>query len=86
MPRKSKKQDKTREEKIAENYFPVDESNVKGAVEKAYKKPDLKSLETIEKPAKSSNKKTTRKKTTKKRETKKVEYKPPKISLKKTTG
>ena len=45
MPRKPPK--KTKEEKIAENYFPVDESDLKYTIEKEYKKPDEKNLEEI---------------------------------------
>ena len=75
MPRKKLK--KTKEEKIAEDYFPVDEKDVKYAVEKEYKKPDRKSLEKIEKPAKR------KRKITKKTIKKKTEYKVPKINLKK---
>ena len=39
---------KTKEEKIAENYFPVDETDVKHAIEKKEKQIDEKSLEEIE--------------------------------------
>ena len=70
MPRKQKK---TKEEKTAEDYFPVDEDDLKHAVEKKYKKPDRKSLEKVEKVSK--RKKKTIKKT-------KKEFKIPKINLK----
>ena len=71
MPRKQKK---TKEEKIAEEFFPVDEDDLKYAIEKKYKKPDRKSLEKVEKPSK-RKKKTTKSKT-------KKEFKIPKIKLK----
>ena len=86
-----KKQKKAKEEKIAENYFPVDESDLKHTtekqekeqnqhsskitIEKAYKR--TKSKESIEE-TKTPQKK--RKKTIKK---KKIEYSPAKINLKK---
>ena len=70
MPRKQKK---TKEEKIAEDYFPVDKDDLKYAIEKKYKKPDRKSLEKVEKVSKR------KKKTTKKT---KKEFKIPKIKLK----
>ncbi len=44
-----KKQKKTKEEKIAENFFPIDPSDSKQIIEKKYKKPDRRSLEKIEK-------------------------------------
>jgi len=59
-----KKPQKTHEEKIVEEYFPVDETDlkhtieipvkepsgkIKSSVEKEYKKPDRKSLETVKK-------------------------------------
>ncbi len=74
MPRR-KKQTKTRQEQVAEEYFPVDESDVKYAVEKEYKKPERKSLEKVEKKI--------RKKKTTKKPVKKFEYKVPNIKLKK---
>ena len=77
MPKK--KQTKTKEEKTVENYFPVNESNLKHTIEKLYNQIDLKSLETIEKPKKKIQRK---KKTAKK--AKKTEFKPPKITLKKS--
>ncbi len=87
MPKKRKirkRIEKTKEEKVAENYFPVDESDLKHTVEKEYKKPDPKSLETIEKPANKKRKTTKRKKAGKKTGTKKkTEFKPPKVKLKK---
>jgi DNA topoisomerase-1 len=87
MPRKSKK---TKEEKIAEEYFPTDEEDAEHAtekqvkepvpdfkqiVEKEYKKPERTSLEKVEKIKK--------KKKREKKDVKKIEYKSPKISLKK---
>jgi len=87
-----KKPQKTHEEKIVEEYFPVDETDLKHTieipvkessekikrfVEKEYKKPDRKSLETVEKKGKS--KKRTKRKT---KITKKTKYIPPKIKLK----
>ena len=47
MPRK--KILKTQAEKTAEGFFPVDETNIKYAIEKTYKKIDRKPLETVEK-------------------------------------
>ena len=82
MPKKRTKIKKTKEEKIAEEYFPVDKSDLKHTIEKQYKKPDRKSLEKIEKPAKKKRK--ARKKTTRKKPVTKKEYKIPKISLKKS--
>lgn len=73
-----RKQKKTREEKLVENFFPIDEDNLKHAIEKKYKKPERKSLEKIEK-IKKPRKKRVVKKTTK---TKKKEYKIPNIKLK----
>jgi len=75
MPRKQKK---TKEEKIAENFFPVDPENIKRTIEKKYKKPDRRALEKEEKISKRKY----RKKGTVKR-TKKKEFFPPKIKLKK---
>ncbi len=75
MPRKQKK---TKEEKIAENFFPVDPENIKRIIEKKYKKSDRKILEKVEKVSKRRyRRKGTVKKTIKK------EYKIPKIKLKK---
>jgi DNA topoisomerase-1 len=72
-----KKQKKTKEERIAENFFPVNPADLKKTVEKEYKKPDRKSLEKVE------TTKEKPKKRTKKPKTKKIEYKPKKIKLKK---
>jgi len=47
MPRK--KILKTQAEKLAEGFFPVDETTLKHTIEKPYKKIDMKPLETIEK-------------------------------------
>ncbi len=77
MPRKKKK---TKEEKIAESYFPVDEDDLKHAVEKKYSKPDRKSLEKVEKIKKPARRK---RKQGVKTKTKRKEFKPKKIRLKK---
>jgi DNA topoisomerase-1 len=71
MPRKQKK---TKEEKIAENFFPIDPGDSKQIIEKKYKKPDTRSLEKVEKAPKRKQKAT-------KSRTKK-EFKIPKIKLK----
>lgn len=68
-----KKQKKTKEEKIAENFFPINPSDLKQTIEKKYKKPDRKSLEKVEKISKRKQKIT---------RTKKKEYKIPRIKLK----
>jgi DNA topoisomerase-1 len=82
MPKKSKK---TREEILAENFFPVEPENIKHSVEKPYKKPKIEDLIKVEKKGKIKAKKASKtKRTTKKSKTKKkTEYIPPKISLKK---
>ena len=93
MPKKPKK---FKGEKIAEEYFPVDKSDLKyttekqekessqsithGIIEKKYDKIDRKSLETIEKI---SEKKRVKRKGKKRIVTKNVKYNPPKILLKK---
>jgi DNA topoisomerase-1 len=71
-----RKQKKTKEEKIAENFFPVDPGDLKKTIEKKYKKPERKSLEKVEKIKKPKRK--YRKKT----KAKKKEFKIPKIKLK----
>ncbi|MFH1325168.1 MAG: DNA topoisomerase I, partial [archaeon] len=48
MPRKLKHQKKSREETTAEDYFPVDESDLKHTVKKEHKSIDRKSLEKVE--------------------------------------
>lgn len=88
MPKKRKI---SREEKIVEQYFPVDETDLrksieiptkvsheeaKKTVEKPYKKPDRASLEKVEKIKKPKTKYN-------QRITKKIKYNPPKITLKK---
>jgi DNA topoisomerase-1 len=83
-----KKQEKSKEQKTAENFFPMDPSDAKLTIEKAYKKPLDVELPTVTKERKKRvvKKKTTRKysKTTKKKVKKtKIEYEIPKISLKK---
>ena len=42
-----RKQKKTKEEKLVENFFPVDEDDLKHAIEKKYKKPERKTLEKV---------------------------------------
>ena len=81
-----KKQKKTKEEKIAENYFPVDTSDLKRTIEKPYKPLASETIiQTEEKP----KKKTTSKKRTynkkKKKSSSKIpkKFTLPKISLKK---
>jgi len=91
MRRKAPK--KTKEEKIAENYFPVDETDVKHSIEKKEKQIDEKSLEEIEFSPKEVNSKNGKRKIKKiaknktKRSTKKskakIKFIPPKITLKK---
>jgi len=91
MPRK--KIPKTQEQKLAEGFFPVDETNLKRAIEKPYKKIDRKSLETIEKLNKKldrksletiekKGKKKSIKKTKARKKSVKKEFKIPKIKLK----
>ena len=96
---RKKAQKKTKEEKVAEEYFPIDEEDLKyttekevkisepslshGVIEKEYKKPDRKKLEKI---GKVPIKKIRRKKTTSRNLKKKVikkEFIAPKINLKK---
>ena len=49
MPRKVRKKiQKTKEERTAEEYFPVDKTDLRYSIEKESKKPDRKSLEKIE--------------------------------------
>ena len=89
MPRKQRK---TRAETSAEQFFPVESKDIKYAVEKPYKQPDLTSLVKIEKQGEVVAKKTSKKKLRngriktkkeKKIKTAKKEYIPQKISLKK---
>jgi len=78
-----KKPEKTKEERIAEGFFPVGEDDLKYAVEKKYSKPDRTSLEKVEKTRKiqeRGEKKTSGGKITR---ISKKEYKPRKIKLKK---
>ncbi|MBL7059143.1 DNA topoisomerase I [Candidatus Pacearchaeota archaeon] len=70
-----KKQKKSKGEKVAENYFPVDETDLKHTIEKKEKKPERKDLETIEKV----KKKTTKRKTTTKKTKRKTSKKKPKV-------
>ncbi|MDP2628653.1 MAG: DNA topoisomerase [Nanoarchaeota archaeon] len=86
MPKKPKK---SKEERIAENYFPVYKEDLKRTIEKEYKEIDPKSLEKIEEvkqiktKRKYSRKKSSKNKTSpKKRKTIEKKFIPPKISLK----
>ena len=45
MPRKQKKTSK--EEKLVENYFPINKDDIKYSVEKKYSRPNYASLETV---------------------------------------
>ena len=87
MPRKPPK--KTKEEKLAESFFPVDEHDLKYTIEKEIKKPNEENLEEIEIEGKKKPKRYVRKrkkqtkKTTRKPSTKKTEFIPQKINLKK---
>ncbi|MBU1501729.1 MAG: DNA topoisomerase I [Nanoarchaeota archaeon] len=83
-----KKQQKSKEEKLAESFFPVDKDDLKYAIEKPAKTVDVSSLIKIEKgPSKktATKRKTatkkTRKKTTRAKKSLK-EFTPPKIKLK----
>jgi len=91
MPRKPKK---TKEEKLAENYFPLDvddikktiekkvkkgKTSAKSKIEKEYKKPERASLETVEKKA--TGKKPAKRK---KAASKEKKYSHPKTKLKKS--
>jgi len=83
-----KKETKSKEEKLAEGFFPVDKDDLKYAIEKPYKSLDFSKLVKIEKgPTKVPKKKVTRikRKKTKRASTKKKakEFSPPKIKLKK---
>jgi DNA topoisomerase I len=93
MPKKKKTiQTKTKEEKVAEEYFPVHPENTTSTVEKKYKKPDRKDLESVQKSKK--KRKTTKKKAISKKQSRSKgkpkkkksftkEYKIPKVKLKK---
>jgi len=81
MPRKPPK--KSKEEKIAENYFPVDESDLRYTIEKEIKKPDEEDLEEIEIKGKKKIRKGTGRKTKKVTKKIKTEFVPPQIKLKK---
>ncbi len=88
MPRKQKK---TREEKLAENFFPVNPEDIKHAISKLYKSLDTGSLITIEKKDEDTEKKAKKKsfrkkirnKVKKKNNLKFKEFKTPRINLKK---
>jgi DNA topoisomerase-1 len=76
-----KKINKSKEQKLAENYFPVDESDVRHAVEKIYNKPvSISELSPVKKKVSKIRKKRVSKKKTKKSSVKK--YVVPKIELK----
>ncbi len=82
-----KKQKKSREEKLAESFFPVNPEDIKYAVSKPYKSLDFSSLTKIEKKG-NKTERTKRKKSRKKTKTKTnnlkfKEFKTPKIKLKK---
>jgi len=89
-----KKQKKSQEEKLAEEFFPVNPEDTKYAISKPYKSLDIRSLITIEKKGKESEKKNKRKKSRKKITKKKKrkrernnlkykEFRTPKVNLKK---
>ena len=79
-----KKKQKPAEQKIAEEYFPVNERDVKYAIEKQYKPLETEFTQ-ISQPKETKKKITRAKKSFKKSKSSKPlkEYKPPKISLKK---
>ncbi len=84
----ARKKQKPREKKLAEDFFPVDESDIKYAIEvpvKEYERQVMESFKKTYKKRKKKSKKTASKKSYKKRKTKadKVKaYKPKKIKLK----
>lgn len=88
-----KKPEKSKEQKLAENYFPVDERDVLHAIEKPYKRPlevELANVKISSPRKKVSKKKYVKKKVAKKSSKgkskyskKEINYEPPKISLKK---
>ena len=81
MPRKQKK---AKEERIAENYFPVDESDLKHTTEKKEKETNQNIPKiTIEKTYKKERPKEIVEKRKELTKTKVKEYHPPKINLKK---
>lgn len=73
MPRKKKK---TKEEKVSEEYFPVDEGDLRYAIEKQYKPIETEFTQTPKKERK-------RKRTKSKKNSKPKKYKVPEIKLKK---
>ncbi len=88
-----KKQQKSREEKLAESFFPVNPEDIKYAISKPYKSLDISSLIKIEKKGKKIGQTTERKKSRKKTASGKrkkdnnlkfKEFKIPKIKLKKS--
>lgn len=93
-----RKPEKTKEQKTAENYFPIDESSVQHAVEKVYKRPLSVEIPEIPKERKKRvvkkivrkyvkkkvvKKSSAKKGTKRKLSTTKIEYTVPQISLKK---
>src|SRR3989337_2031629 len=83
MPRKQRK---TRAEASAEQFFPVEPKDIKYAVEKPYKQPDLTSLVKIEKQGEAAAKKTPKKRLRNgkiKTKAAKKEYVPQRVYLKK---
>jgi len=92
MPKR--KQTKSKEEKLAENFFPIDETSVSRGIEKQYKKPDYSTLEKVEKQGigssgykskysrKKTTKRTSKKKTTRPKSKITREFSAPEISLK----
>jgi DNA topoisomerase-1 len=81
-----RKQKKTKEETVSENFFPVEESDVKYSIEKPTKFVDPKTLETIESVGTKKIKKVSKKRVSKPRKTAKtkiLDFTPKKIALKK---
>jgi len=77
-----KKQKKSHEEKLAENFFPVNPEDIKYAISKPYKSLDISSLITIEKKGRETKQKTERKKSRKKTTSRKTSKKTKKSNLK----
>ncbi|HEA46300.1 MAG TPA: DNA topoisomerase I [Candidatus Pacearchaeota archaeon] len=82
-----KKKKKSQEEKLAEDFFPIDEDNLRYAIEKKYKKPDPGLIEKVERKVKKKispkKKKTSKRKKVSTIKGKKKEFSTPKIKLKK---
>ena len=87
MPRKPKHLQKSKAETTAENYFPVDETTIKRAVEKTIpveeKAENIEILGLQKQKRKRAKKKTTKKISVGKKIHKEKDFSPPKISLKK---